>query len=283
LINGVIPQKLCQHSISSSLPRVILCLQAVLQYKGDELVRLLAEKCPRTTYLEEDQFWLLVYGLSKVLEDLDVDLTTSLRYLEIILNDRIKFWQAAQVKLPDGPFTVQGDMEAWSWHEVMSFKTRYYATQYMILAMHRALRHMKRPAAANTFKDLVQPGAPVTVTLQPPSNRLIDGFVGLWNIPFAGLGHLPYGSKIRTVMEECFTMKESTFALLTACGRLKPHIVIHMQGGQISAPFGPWLLLEGMWNTCSLNFLTQLTSCTNEIEELYRLCKQPSFCANRPN
>jgi hypothetical protein len=50
-------------------------------------------------------------------------------------------------------------------------------------------------------------------------------------------------------------MKESTFALLKACGYLKPRIVVHMQKEPMLAPIGPWLLLEGMCDTYYLNFL----------------------------
>jgi hypothetical protein len=220
-------------------------LRAVLQYKGNKLIHLLAQECPQTTGSHEDKFGLLVLGLSKVLEDLDVDLTTSLRYLEIIFGVRFKVQQAAPIELPDDPFTVQGDMEAWPWSETIPLRTGLYASQYVCIAMHRALRHMKRPATAHIFKALVQSGAQVTATPQPPSSRFIDGLVGLWNITFANLRYFPYDSKVQTVMEECFTMKESTFALLTACGRLKPHIVIQIQQSGLG-PLGPSLLLEGM-------------------------------------
>jgi hypothetical protein len=238
-------------------PSGVEILQVVLQYKGDAVVRLLAEKCPRTTNPDEDNFFLLVLGLSNVLENLDVNLTTSLRYLEIILDVRFKVERAAQIELPNRPFTVQEDMEAWPWHDVISFNAAYYAAEYMILAVLRALRHMKRPAASNTFKALVRSRAPAAVALQPPSSWLVDGFVGLWNISFArDRYYIPaLQLKVRAAIEESFTMKESTLALLKACGRLKPHIIIRSQKEWFSAPFGPWLLLEGMWNTCSLNFL----------------------------
>jgi hypothetical protein len=226
-------------------PSGIEVLRVVLQYKGDKLIRLLAQKCPQTTDLAKDKFGLLVLGLSKVLEDLDVDLTTSLRYLEIILGVRFKVEQAAQVEPPDGSPTVQGDMEAWPW-KIVSSRTRRYATQYMTFAVLRALRHIKRPATTNTFKAPVQLRAPAAIALHCPSSRLIDGFVSLWNIPFTGLESFPLDSKMQAVIEECLTMKESTFALLKACGRLKPHMVICMQDSQMTAPFGPWLLLDGM-------------------------------------
>lgn len=234
-------------------------LKEVLQYKGTELCRALAHKCPKHWGTDQDdKFHLLIQGFTDNLDNLDINLALSLQYYENLMSTRLADAQEAlatsNAAFPDSSvsFAVHGDLAAWPWRQVMSQESRVAAAVFMIYTVRRALKQMRRAAKTKNLEvtAVVRPKTAAIVNNTVPSpSRLVDALVGMWHM--AEVGKIEEFSRshelrFRSAMEECLVMRQSTVALLRALTHVKSSIIVKaLTKVPDGRPVVPGLLLEG--------------------------------------